>query len=173
MLPPEITQLKSLSPQANLVYFLVQKFAVIIFALAVLYLYRQQPKPREIRALPIICTIVLVPFFNDIINDISGYISPIVNGNLLYTYFAGFILYTVAMIIMLLVATRTNSTSAKLIADFQITALLINASRRVCAIIITSLQDAHISRSYYCWILIDIFFIIAFAVLRKKKVVKE
>lgn len=172
MMPPDISNLAKLSPEANIVYFIVQKFSLLIFALAILWLYEQQEKPKQLKALPILCTMVVVPFFMDTQSEIAVYINSIANGNLIYSYFTGFIFYSLSMIILLFVATRTNVTGAKLIIDFQFVALLLNFGRRVCAVAINLAQGNHISRSYYCWIAIYIFFFIAFYVLRKKKTSK-
>ncbi len=173
MMPPIINNFENLSPEANIVYFLVKKFSIIIFAAAVLWLYEQQEKPKELKAFPILCTVFVVPFFTDIQEEISIYINSIANGNMIYSYFSAFIFYSLSMIILLFVAARSNKLSAKLIVDFQLTALLLNFGRRVCAIVINLAQGNHISRSYYCWIAIYVFFFIAFYVLKKKKSVKE
>ncbi|MCH5321108.1 MAG: hypothetical protein J1E36_05055 [Eubacterium sp.] len=172
MMPPDISSLAKLSPEANIVYFIVQKFSLLIFAVAILWLYEQQEKPKQLKAVPILCTILVVPFFMDVQGEISVYINSIANGNLIYSYFTGFIFYSLSMIILLFVATRSNQQGAKLIIDFQFVALLLNFGRRICAVVINLAQGNHISRSYYCWIAIYIFFFIAFYVLRKKNTTK-
>lgn len=169
MMPPDISELERFSPEANIVYFLVQKFSILIFALAILKIYEQQQKPKQIRAFPILCTIFIVPFFMDIQSEISVFLPSVTSSYMLYSYFSGFILYSAAMIILLFVATKSNVPSAHLITDYQMVALLLNFGRRCCAIIITLAQGNHISRSYYCWILIYAFFFIAFCILRKRK----
>ncbi len=172
MMPPVINMLEYLSPEAHIVYFLVQKFSIIIFALTVLWLYEQQEKPRKITAFPILCTICVVPFFTDIQGEISVYINSIANGNMIYSYFSAFIFYSLSMIILLFVAANSNYASAKLVIDFQLTALLLNFGRRICAIIINLAQGNHISRSYYCWVAIYVFFFTAFFILKNKKTEK-
>lgn len=169
MMPPDISGLEKLSPEANIVYFLVQKFSMLIFALAILKIYEQQKKPKQIRAFPILCTILIVPFFMDIQSGISVFLPSVTGSYMLYSYFSGFILYSAAMIILLFVAAKSNLPSAKLITDYQMVALLLNIGRRCCAVIIALAQGNHISRSYYCWILIYAFFFAAFLILRKKK----
>ena len=169
MMPPDIGGLEQLAPEANIVYFLLQKFAMLIIALAIFKLYEEQEKPRQIRAFPLLCTIFVVPFFTDIQSEVSVYINSIANGNLIYSYFSGFIFYSIAMIILLLVAVKSNQVSANLITDYQMTALLLNGGRRICAILINLAQGNHISRSYYCWVLIYAFFFVSFYILRKKK----
>lgn len=169
MMPPTINGFEQLSAEANIVYFLVQKFSMLIFAVAILKLYEMQEKPKKIRAFPILCTILIVPFFLNIQGELSNYINSIADGNMLYSYFAGFILYTLAMIILMFIAVKSNTDSARLITDYQMIALLLNIGRRICAVAINLAWGNHISRSYYCWILIYTFFFIAFYVLRRKK----
>lgn len=169
MMPPTINGFEQLSAEANIVYFLVQKFSMLIFAVAILKLYELQEKPKKIRALPILCTILVVPFFIDIQDELSRYINSIANGNMLYSYLTGFIFYTLAMLILIFIAVKSNKDSARLITDYQMIALLLNIGRRVCAVAINLAWGNHISKSYYCWILIYLFFFIVFYVLRRKK----
>ena len=169
MLPPVIPQLEHFSAGAGVVYFLVEKVALVIFAITIIKLYRMQKQEHSLTSLPIICIIVVVPFFNEISSVVSSYLASIGNGNMLYSYFAGFAIYSASLICLTFVALRSNYMGAKLICDFQFVALLMNAGRRACAIIITVAQGNHISASYYCYIAIYAVFFIAFYVLRKKK----
>lgn len=169
MMPPDINGFEQLSAEGHIVYFIMQKFSMLIFAAAVLRLYELQKNPKQIRAFPILCTILIVPFFMGIQEELSQYINSIANGNMLYSYFTGFIFYTAAMIVLIFVAVKSNTASAKLIADYQMIALLLNAGRRISAVAINLFYGNHISKSYYCWILIYIFFFISFYVLRRKK----
>lgn len=169
MMPPDIPYLSALSPGAGMVYYLVQKFAFVIFAFAIVRLYEEQKRPRMIKPIPILCTILIVPFFNEISEKVVSFITPFSHGNMIYSYFAQFAIYTVAMIALLFVATRCSKLSAKLIADFQMIALLLNAGRKLCAVLIMFSNDDHVSLSYYCWIAIYLFFIAAFYALRKRR----
>ncbi len=169
MLPIEIPQLEQFSAGADIVYFLVSKVTFIIFAIAIIRLYRLQNKENSLTSLPIICAIFIVPFFNEINTVVSSYVAGISDGNMLYSYFIGFAVYSASLLCMLFVALRSNDTGARLICDFQLVALLLNAGRRVCAIIINAVQGNHISGSYYCYIAIYVVFFIAFFILRKKR----
>lgn len=169
MLPPEIPHLGQFSAGAGVVYFLVGKIAFVIFAIAIIRLYRIQKKENSITSLPIICAIVIVPFFNEISLVVSAYAANIGNGNMLYYYFTGFAVYTASLLCLLAVALRSNKMGAKLICDFQLAALLMNAGRRVCAIIINIANGDHISRSYYCYIAIYVVFFVVFYMIRKKR----
>lgn len=168
MLPPAITGLAQCSPQGNLLYYFVEKAAFVIFAFAIVKLYELQKRPRMIKPIPILCTIIVVPFFNEISATVSKFIVD-QSGKMLYAYFASFAIYGVAMLCLLFVATRCSKVSAALICDFQMVALLLNAGRRICAIIIQTANSVHISRSYYCWIVIYAVFFVAFYVLRKHR----
>lgn len=168
MLPPNITGLGEFSPQAELLYYFVQKASFVIFAFAIVKLYELQKRPRMIKPIPILCTILIVPFFNEISVTVNNFIME-QSGNMLYSYFASFAIYSAAMICLLFVGTRCSKVSAALICDFQLVALLLNAGRKICAIIIHLANSAHISRSYYCWVVIYGFFFIAFYVLRKHR----
>lgn len=169
MLPPEIPQLVQFSEGAGVVYFLVSKVALVIFAIAIIRLYRMQEKGNSITSLPIICAIVIVPFFNEISSVVSAYAANLAGGNMLYYYFTGFAVYTASLLCLLFVALRSNKMGARLICDFQLVALLMNAGRRACAIIIHIAQGNHISRSYYCYIAIYVIFFAAFYIVRKKR----
>lgn len=169
MMPPIIKQLGALAPEANIVYILVQKFALIIFALAIYKFYKEQVKPRPINAFPILCTMTVVPFFTEIQDQLTPYIAKATEGNMLYIYFSGFALYTIALIILLFVAVRSNPISARIVIDYELVALLLNICRRGAVVVILLSQNQHVSKSYYCWMAISAFFFVIFAVLRKKK----
>lgn len=169
LLPVDIPQLEQFSAGADIVYFLVSKVTFIIFAIAIIRLYRLQNKGNSLTSLPIICAIVIVPFFNEINTVVASYVASISNGNMLYSYFIGFAVYSASLLCLLFVALRSNNMGARLICDFQLVALLLGAGRRACAIIINTVQGNHISRSYYCYIAIYVVFFIAFFILRKKR----
>lgn len=169
MLPPNISALSDFSQGADLVYYFVQKFAFVIFAAAIVKLYEQQEKPRLIKPIPIICTIIVVPFFNEISGTLHSFLLK-QTGSMLYAYFTDFAVYTAAMLALLWVAVRCSRVSARLVCDFQIVALLLNLGRRLCTISYFLIIGEHISKSYYCWILIYCFFIGAFFFLRKRRI---
>lgn len=168
MLPPDIASLSDFSRGADLVYFLVDRFAFVIFALAIIKLCKKQEGTQTVHPVPIIAAIITVPFCNEISSALYGYLADYFNGNMICSYLASFAVYAAAMIFLLCIAVRYKGLSAKLICDFQMAALLLNAGRRICAVAINLVQGNHISRSYYCWILIYAFFLIAFYTLRKR-----
>lgn len=168
MLPPNISQLAQFSVEAEMLYYLVSKVALVIFVIAIIKLYSQQNKDNRVTIIPIICTIAVVPFFNDISLTLSDYALQAFGGSMIYSYFIGFAVYSFAMICLLLIAMRSNPQSKKLICDFQIVALLMNAGRKICAVVINLVSANHISKSYYCYIAIYVVFLAAFYMLRRK-----
>lgn len=170
MMPPDIlNSLNQISKSAGLVYFIVTKMAVVIFVIAIIKLYNKQENPKAIKPIPILALLLVVPFSNEIQIAIHEYLYAF-SGTMIYSYFADFTIYTVAMIVLLFIANNYSWQSTRLITDFQITALGLSTCRRICAIAINLAKGNHISKSYYCWILIYIFFILAFMYLRKKKI---
>ncbi len=172
MLPPDIQALADFSQGANLLYYFVQKFAFVIFVAVIVKLYEQQEKPRMIKPLPIICAIIVVPFVDEISNTLRSFLLS-QTGNMLYAYLSDFAVYAIAMIFLLYVAVRCGDVSSRLVCNFQIVALLLNLGRRACAVIYFLINGAHISKSYYCWILIYCFFIGAFYILRKRRMANK
>ena len=173
MMPPEITAFDDITVSAGFIYFIVQKFALILFIITIIYLYRKQKGESKIPVIPILATACVVPFFNEIMDAMSNYLIEI-TGNMLYVYFSQFAIYSGALLVLLFIALRSNNLGARLICDFQLVALALNIGRRACAVVITTLvNSAHISRSYYCWIAIYVVFFIAFYIVRKKNVIEK
>ena len=173
MMPPEITALEDITASAGFIYFIVQKFALVLFIITIIHLYREQMSENKIPVIPILATACVVPFFNEIMTAMSDYIIKL-SGNMLYVYFSQFAIYSCAMIVLLYIAFRSNNLGARMICDFQLVALVLGIGRRVCAVVITTLVNGdHISRSYYCWIAIYVVFFIAFYIVRKKNVIEK
>ena len=170
MMPPNISYLKELSLGADIVYYIVTKAAVVIFAFAIIKLFKEQKYEQKIKALPILFLIAAVPFTNEIASTLSDFSYSLTNGSKLYEYFIRFAIYSVTMLITLYYASKSNKINAKLLCDYTIIALLVNVARRISVIIILAVQNTHISKSYFCWLAIYIFFIAAFSVLKSKKV---
>lgn len=165
MMPTKINGLSQVSEEAGLVYFIVQKFSLIIFAILIIKLYRLQKAPREIKPIPILVTIVAVPFSIEVYTYVSEALLNI-TGNMLYSYFACFAIYSLTLIVLLCMAVMTDYHSSRLVADYEIVALSLNLGRRICTVIILASKGVHISKSYYCWIAIYAFFMAAFLFVR-------
>ncbi|MGN1421454.1 MAG: hypothetical protein ACI4XC_08080 [Eubacterium sp.] len=169
MMPPAVASLKALSSGADIVYYIVTKAAIVIFAFAIIKLFKEQKYEQKIKALPILFLIVAVPFTNEIASTLSAFVNGYANGNKIYEYFIRFAFYSMAMLVTLFYASKSNKINSKLLCDYTIIALLVNLARRISVIVIYSIQGFHISKSYFCWLAIYIFFIAAFSVLKSKK----
>ncbi|MGN1328227.1 MAG: hypothetical protein ACI4V4_00840 [Eubacterium sp.] len=170
MMPPAVPSLKELSSGADIVYYIVTKVALIIFAFAIIKLFREQKYEQKIKALPILFLIVAVPFTNEIASTLSDFVNGYANGNKIYEYFIRFAFYSLTMLITLYYASKSNKINSKLLCDYTIIALLVNLARRISVIVIYSIQGFHISKSYFCWSAIYIFFISAFYILKRKRI---
>lgn len=173
MLPPSIPEIAQFSAEADILYYLVSKVAIVIFAIAIIKLYSKQDKDNRITFIPVVCTLAVVPFFNEISSTLSDYALAAFGGSMIYSYFIAFAAYSLAMLCLLLVAIRSNPQGTRLICDFQLVALLLNMGRRICAVIINLAAGNHISKSYYCYIAIYAVFFALFFVLRQKKALKK
>ncbi|MGN1122814.1 MAG: hypothetical protein ACI4RR_00605 [Eubacterium sp.] len=169
MMPAQITRLGEFSPPAQMLYYIVGKAAIVIFTFAIIKLYDSQGYPRKIKPLPILCLLIAVPFTNEIADTVCNFILPYCNGNMLYIYFTRYAIYSATLIITLWYASACNKISARLICEYTLIALCVNMARRLCVISVYSAWGVHISRSYYCWVAIYVFFFIAFFIMRKKK----
>lgn len=170
MLPPSIGALREFSPGGYIVYYIVTKAALVIFAFAIIKLFRQQKSGNpKLKVLPILYLIVAVPFVNEISSTICAFVNGYANGNMLYAYFISFALYALVMLVTLWYAAKSDRINAKLLCDYTVIALLVNLARRAGIVLIYAVEGYHISRSYYCWIAIYVFFLAAFMLLKKKK----
>lgn len=169
MMPPDIGGLRTLCPGAYIVYYIVCKAAVVIFALAIIKLFRMQKGREKIGVLPVLFLIAAVPFSNEISATIASFVNGYANGNRLYEYFILFAFYSATMLLTLFLASKCSYISAKLMCEYSIVALCVNLARRVCVAVIYTAKDYHVSKSYFCWMAIYVFFIIAFSLLEKKK----
>lgn len=170
MLPLDIAILKELSPEANMLYYVVQKVSLVIFALAIIKLYKHQQGNEKIKAVPILCLLIAVPYMTDTAATIGRFFTEKTHGNMRYEYFTAFLFYAIAMLVTFCIALKSDKINASLIINYQLVALIINAARRICAIAITLSNGRHISNSYYCWIAIYAVAFTAFVVLHKKKI---
>lgn len=172
MMPVPITYLAKVSPDASILYYLLQRMAMVFFVLLIIKIYKSQDQIKEkIRLIPVIALIVCVPFFTETSYYIGRYFM-VVMGNMLYLYFTQFAFYALAMLVIILVCIRTNYTTSRFVAYYEFVALGINILRKSCAVAVLSIQGEHVSGSLYCWIAIFAIFIVVFAVFKnieKKK----
>ena len=74
IMPPELDMLQSLNTDAYLVYYIVRKAALVLFAYAIYRHYRSQSKNNNaVELLPILLLLTAVPFFNPISTSLSTY----------------------------------------------------------------------------------------------------
>lgn len=169
MMPPDIWyQVNAVSRSAGVVYFIVQKMAIVIFIFAIIKLFRLQEKNKCVTPLAVLAILFVVPFCNTVLPTVSTYLADF-TGTMLYSYFAGFVLYIIAMLVLLFIGNQSTRYSGMMISDFQIVALVLNIARKGAAIVINLVNGTHLSRSYYVWVLIYAIFLVAFACLKKKR----
>lgn len=169
MLPPDISSLGEYSQAGELVYYIVSRFALVIFSFAIIRLYRKQNEEEKISVLSILALLFVVPFMSELGDSISRFIIAASDSGVLYSYFVKFACYCSALLIILFLAARGNKISAKLIADYTLVALCVNFARRAIIIAYNLINSNHISKSYFCWIAIYSVFFAAFYVIKKKK----
>ena len=167
MMPVPITYLSKMSPDAGILYYLLQRMAMIFFILMIIKIYKSQSENREkIKLIPVMALIVCVPFFTETSYNIGRYFMAVM-GNMLYLYLTHFAFYALAMLEIIWVCVRTNYTTSRFVAYYEFFALGINILRKSCAIAVLSIQGEHVSASLYCWIAIFAIFIVVFAIFKK------
>lgn len=169
MLPPEISALADFSVAGEFVYYLVGRFSIVLFAMAIIRLYASQEEQRQIKPVPILLLLFAVPFVMGIADKASQFAYLHIASTMLYPYFISFTAYTAILLFTLWYANRSDSINARLITDYTIVALLVNTARRLAVILVYTLRSEHISKSYFCWVAIYVFFIASFYLLRRKK----
>lgn len=170
MMPPSINGIGDYSISAEILYYIVSKAALVFFAFAILSLYRRQKDDKnKIKTLSILCLLVVVPFCTEIGNTLASYADSIFPDNKLYNYFIKFAMYSLACLFTLIFASKSNNINSKFICDYTLVALCVNIARRMSVIAIYTVNDYHISKSYFCWVAIYIFFFIAFFALKKSR----
>ncbi len=168
MMPPPIASMQYTTAHGDMLYFIVQKVAVILFVILIFKFYNIQEKPRSIKSLPILAIMFAVPFFMGIAAKLSTYFYN-ETGSMLYSYFSQFLCYIIASAVILIVAYCSNYDSMRFTAYFEFAALGINVLRKAGAIAVNIIDGNHVSKSYYCWIAIYFVLIIAFYIAKKKK----
>lgn len=168
MMPPPISSMQYTTAQGDMLYFIVQKVAIILFVILIFKFYNLQEKPRSIKPLAILAIMFAVPFFMEIAGKLSAYLYN-ETGSMLYSYFSQFLCYIIASVLILIVAFNSNYDSMRFAAYFEFVALGINILRKAGAIAVNIIAGSHVSKSYYCWIAIYAVMIIAFYFAKRKK----
>ena len=167
MMPAPITYLSKVSADAGILYYLLQRMAMIFFILLIIKIYKSQSENKEkIQFIPVLALIVCVPFFTETSYYIGRYFMAVM-GNMLYLYFTQFAFYALTMLVIILVCVRTNYTTSRFVVYYEFFALGINILRKACAVAVLTVQGEHVSASLYCWIAIFAIFIVVFAIFKK------
>ncbi len=174
MMPPSISYLNEFSLDGDMLYYLLRCAAKIIFIILVFRLYNMQERPRKITALPLCALLFAVPFMSDIGKALTSYFLQ-KTGSMLGGYFSQYACYTVATLAILVLAFVSSYPTMRFTAYFEFTALSLNILRIGAKIGYRVLNNMHISKSLYGWIilyvaLIALFFI--FKIVKKKNVYK-
>ncbi len=172
MLPVSIPYLHSFSKDADLLYFVVGKAAMVIFAFVAYSLYRKQEEPKAIKPLPIIALMFSVPFFSDISTVFTSYFLDR-TGSMLYGFFSQYACYIAASFVILGIAYASGYDSMRFAAYFEYAALTINIIRVAGRVILLMSTSEHISKSNYGWLIIYAALIICFIVAKNIKKKKE
>lgn len=167
MMPPPIGFLESATADGDMLYYIVGRAAAAFFVILAYRFYKMQEEPHEIRLLPLLAVLIVIPFFNDISLELSKYLM-LRTGSMLYCYFAQFICYAAATLIILGVAFKSGYGSMRFTAYFEYAALGINILRQLGKIGYFAINAQHISKSYYVWIALYILLIICFAAAKSK-----
>lgn len=168
MMPPGVAMLTQESLWGSAAYFVVCKVAVVVYVLLAIRFYYLQKKPREVKSLPILSLILVVPFFNEIASASYDFFLA-KTGSMLGGYLTDLACYAVASVVILLVAYKTNYASMHFVAAFEFIALAINILKRFGAVLANVPFGRHISRVYYLWIILYAALILIFALADRKK----
>ena len=166
MMPVSISFLHEYSVDALFLYNVVKYAAMIMFLVIIYRLYVRQPEPKDIKVPVILAILYCVPFFSEIARFLSSYFY-MKTGSMLMPYFAGYACYAAATVIILIIAYYSGKTSFTYAAYFEFAALGINAVKYATKIGYRLINDWHISKSFYLWIVLYAVLAIATAVALK------
>ncbi|MBR0412120.1 MAG: hypothetical protein IJI47_00940 [Eubacterium sp.] len=173
MMPPPITYLTRVSPDGAMLYFIVQKVALILFAVLVYKFYREQETPRAIKPLPILVIVLAVPFFNEISSFTSSYLQ-FKTGSVIPSYLAQYACYAAAVLITLAIAYTSGRESMRFAAYFEFCALGINTCRQLGKLGYYIATEHQLSKSTALWIVVLVgLAVVNFIMLNKSKKAEE
>ena len=167
MMPPNIVYLADYTTDGTMLYFIVQKFSVLLFAVLVYKFYAEQEKPRAIKPLPILMLFLAIPFSNQISNFACSYFL-VKTGSMLIPYLTQYACYAAAVIVILVVSYKCGKESFRFTAYFEFIALGINTFRQLGKLAYLIVSGQHVSKSIYGWIILFVAFIVVYAVMLKK-----
>jgi uncharacterized membrane protein YqjE len=172
MMPMELNFLWSVSQDADMLYYVVQKAALFIFMGLIFRIYKLQGKPREVQAFPVLALMFAVPIFKEIGNKFMEYFLNR-TGSMLFGYFAQFACYIAVSLIILVIAWYSGYTSMRFTAYFEFAAVGINLLRYVGRVAVNLMYHNHVSKSFYIWIVIYAALICLFFIASRLKKKQE
>lgn len=168
MMPPTIPALNSLATLSSILYYIAQNASIALFIVVLIKLYKEQ-KENKISLIPALACALVVPFFAEIGNTVGRYLMMYMNQNMLYLYLSQFAFYSLAVLAVFVIAYKSNYSSFRFVACYEFIALTINILRKLGVVGVYAVKGTHISKSFYCWIAIYIFFIAVFAIALQRK----
>ena len=168
MMPPTIPALNTLATGSSILYYIAQNASIALFIVVLIKLYKEQ-KENKISLIPALACALVVPFFVQMGNTVGGYLMMYMNQNMLYLYFSQFAFYSLAMLIIFVVAVKSDYNSFRFVACYEFIALTINILRKLGVIGVYAVKGTHISKSFYCWIAIYVFFVALYAITLQKQ----
>lgn len=172
MMPPSIAFLGEFSPDGAILYYLMTRAANLIFIILVFRLYNMQERPRRITALPLCAMLFAVPFTNGVAATLTTYFLQ-KTGSMLGGYLAQYACYAAASLGILALAFVSTYTTMRFAAYFEFTALSINVLRTIAKIAYRMINELHVSKSLYGWLILYIALIVIFflfKIIKKKNV---
>ena len=170
MMPVSVSFLYEYSHSASMLYFIVQKAAMLMFIALIYQLYILQDTDREKRvSAPAVFAIIFsVPFFSVIAKALTSFFLER-TGSMLYGYFSQFIIYAFATILILVIAYESGEYTLRFTVIYELIALVINTLKVGAKISYRILNGWHISKSFYVWLVVYAFLMICFIVALRLK----
>ncbi len=168
MMPVNISFLYLYSQSADVLFFIVKKAAMIMFAVLIYKLYCAQDKDRRVTAPTVFAIIFSVPFFTEISDVLFKYFLN-VTGSMLFGYFSQFAFYALASFVILGIAYYSGAYSLRFAAGYEIIALIINTVKVGAKIGYRIINNWHVSKSFYVWIVLYLVLMLCFALAIKLK----
>ncbi len=172
MLPVGIPSLGQFSQDADILYYIVAKAAVVIFAFTAYKIYKSQEEPKAIKPLPVAAILLAVPFFSQIAAVLTDYFLN-KTGSMLPGYISQYACYAAAALLILGLAYTSNYDTMRFAAYFEYAALTINIIRMAGKIVLLATTSQHISKSLYGWIIVYAALIIIYIIVKNIKKKKE
>lgn len=159
MMPVSISFLGEISQDGELLYYLLTKAAAVVFIILIIRLYNMQEKPPRITALPLIAMLFAIPFASEIGVKLTDYFLT-KTGSMMGGYFSQYLCYSLATLVILVLAFISTYPTMRFTAYFEFTTLSINILRTVAKIAFRLYNHMHVSKSLYVWIAVCIFLIV-------------